>query len=463
MATPATRTDVARLFGRAAFGATKTDLDVWTGQDYALVVDALFPPPTPVPVPLSDESQRITLESETFNYTPAQKWWLERMRSTPWPLLERMTLFWHSHFATAYTGSPDVGHMMRQNNTIRTHALGDFRVLLHAMTADAAMVLWLSGFQNSRFGINENHARELFELFTMGTMPQTYTETDIRQAAKALSGWVVPASRIGTFDQNRHERSVKTIFGQQIGGYPAGDARNATEYQEVCNLALMQATTAKYVAYKMVCSFAYVPDTTDLIADPDPLVDAVANALRAPWTNPGGPWDITKAMKTLLNHNSFRYAQKGTGQALVRSPIELIVHLGRILGASLNNNNAATHWMPLNVLQRMAQTPFRPPNVAGWPMGTDWLSASTVQGRYNVGDMMGAVHVSQGLTTAAATLLPASGDLNAWTSFMGLGGLSTLTRQRLQAYLANPGTGDEPTKQRSVLTLLAASPDWQVM
>ena len=462
LATPATRQDVARLFGRAAFGATKYDLDVWTGRDYDVVVDALFPPSGPAAIPWTDEAGRVQLESETFNLAPAQKWWLERMRSTPFPLLEKMTLFWHHHFATAFTGAPDVGQMMKQNNTIRTHALGDFRALLHALTVDGAMLFWLSGFQNVVNAVNENYARELFELFTMGTMPQTYTETDIRQAAKALTGWFVNGNKAGQFGAGRHDKSVKTIFGQQIGGYPANDAREATEYQEVCNLALLQPTTARYVAYKMVCFFAYVPDTTDLVADPDPLVDAVASALRPSWTDPGGPWDVTKAMKTLLKHNAFRSSQKGTGQGLVRSPIELVVHLGRVLGASLNNNNA-TGWMPLNVLQRMAMTPFRPPNVAGWPHGLDWLSAPTVVGRYCAGEMMGQVHASQGATTAAATLLPASGDLAAWTSFMGLGSLSALTTARVQAYLANPGTGDEKTKQRSVLTLLAASPDWQVM
>ena len=462
MATPATREDVARLFGRAAFGATKTDLDVWTGQDYALVVDSLFPPPTPEPIPLPDENGRISQETVQFNPTAAQKWWLERMRSTPWPLLERMTLFWHNHFATAYNGAPDVGHMVRQNHTIRRHALGDFRALLHAMTVDGAMIFWLSGFQNRVGAINENHARELFELFTMGTIPQTYTETDIRQAAKALSGWVVNTDRIGVFSHPRHDKSVKTIFGQQIGGYPANDAREKTEYQEVCNLALAQDTTARYVAYKMVCSFAYVPDTTDLVNDPDPLVDAVANALRPSWTNPGGPWDIVKAMKTLLNHNLFRYSQRNAGNVVVRQPIELGVHLGKILGLSLNNNNA-TGWMPLYALGRMAQLPFRPPNVAGWPHGTDWFSAPTVIGRYNLGEHWAQIWASQGLTTAATVTLPPSGDLNAWAAFMGLASLSTLTRNRVNAYLANPQTGDEPTKQRSVLVLIASSPDWQVM
>ena len=454
---------MSRLLGRVAFGATKADLDTWTGKNYENLVDALLTPPAgPAAVPLSDEAGRVQLESEQFNVTPAQKWWLERMRSTPFPLLERMTLFWHSHFATAYTGAPDVGHMMKQNNTIRTHALGDFRAMLHALTVDGAMIFWLSGFQNRRGAINENHARELFELFTMGTIPQQYTETDIRQAAKALSGWIVNANRVGVFDTNRHDRSVKTIFGQEIGGYPAADAREKTEYQEVCNLALVQDTTAKYVAYKMVCAFAYVPDTTDLIADPDPLVDAVAAALRPSWTNPGGVWDITKAMRALMLHPAFRYSQRGTGNALVRSPIELVVHLGRVLGASLNNNNA-TGWMPLYALQRMSQTPFRPPNVAGWPLGLDWLSAPTTMGRYNAGEMMSQVHLSQALTTAATVKLPPSNNIEAWIPFMGLAGLSTLTRQRVAAFLADPQTGDEPTKQRSVLTLIASSPDWQVM
>ena len=461
MATPATRADVARLFGRAAFGATKKDLDIWTGQDYALVVDALIPPATPVPVPLSDESTRTTLETNQYDVGQAQRWWLERMATTPFPALERMSLFWHSHFATAYTSAPDVGQMMKQNNTIRTHAFGDFRTLLHALTVDGAMLYWLSGFQNRRGAINENHARELFELFTMGTIPQTYSETDIREAAKSLSGWVVNSNRVGVFDTNRHDRTVKTVFGTTVGGYPANDAREAVEYKEVCALALRQATTARYVAYKMVCSYAYVPDTADLVNDPDPLVDAVANALRP--ATPTGVWDITKAFKTMLLHNNFRYAQRGTGQALVRSPIELAVHLARVLGISFTNNNE-TSWMPLNVLSRMAQTPFRPPNVGGWPMGLDWLSAVTVQGRYNLGEMFGRVHASQALNpSAATTLLPASNDLAAWPAFVGLASLSPLTLQRVQAYLANPQTGDEKTKQRSVLALIVSSPDWQVL
>jgi uncharacterized protein (DUF1800 family) len=451
---------VSRLFGRAAFGATKYDLDVWTGQDYATVVDALLPPATPVPVPLTDESTRTTLETNQYDVGQAQRWWLERMRTTPWPALERMTLFWHSHFATAYTSAPDVGHVMKQNQTMRTHAFGDLRTLLHALTVDGAMLLWLSGFQNRGGAINENYARELFELFTMGTIPQTYTETDIRQAAKALSGWVVLGDRTGAFDQNRHDRSVKTIFGTAVGGYPAGDARNATEYQEVCNLALKQPTTARYVAYKMVCSYAYVPDTTDLVNDPDPLVDAVAYALRP--ADPNGVWDIRGAFRTMLLHNGFRYAQKGTGQALVRQPIDLAVHLAKALGASFTNTNDHS-WMPLNVLGRMAQTPFRPPNVAGWPMGAEWFSAVTVQGRYNLGEMFGRMQASQAFNpTAVAAPLPASGDLAAWAAYLGLAGLSPLTTARVQAYLADPQTGDEKLKQRSVLALIVASPDWQV-
>ena len=455
MATPATRLDVSRLFARAAFGATKADLDLWEGKDYAQVVDALLAPPTQAPAPLADEAVRVTLESETYNLQPAQKWWLERMRSTPFPTLERMTLFWHTHFATAYTGAPDVGHMVKQNQTLRTHALGDFRALLHAMTVDGAMLYWLSGFQNRRTAINENHARELFELFTMGTKPQQYTETDIREAAKALSGWVVNAQRVGVFDGNRHDRTVKTVLGRTMGGYPANDAREKVEYQEVCDAALAKSITATYVAYKMVCAFAYVPDTDDLVADPDPLVTAVANALRP-------AWDIKAALRTLLLHNAFRYSQRGTGQAVVRSPIELCVHLAKILSANLNNNNE-TGWMPVSALQRMGQTPFRPPNVGGWPMETDWLSAATTQGRYNLGDLLGRVWASQKATTAATVTLPPSTNLGAWQAFMGLHAFSALLWQQLGAYLANPGTNDEPTKQRGILILIASSPDWQVI
>ena len=484
MAAVATADDIALLYGRAAFGATKNDLAANAGRDYAAVVDAMFPPPQPVGTvtapkeglyatvtaptlpPQPDDARRVQLEAPGNNdIQAAQRWWLNRMATGLFPLREKMTLFWHSHFATAWAQPPNVGHLMVQNETIRRNALGDLRQLLYELTIDPAMLYWLSGYVNRRNAINENYARELFELFTMGTIPQTYTETDIRQAAKSLSGWYVDANGKAQFNDNNHDRSVKTVFGTTLGGYPAGDARNHDEYKQIVDLALRQPTTARFVAYKMVCAFAYVPQTNDLVNQPDPLVDAVANALRP--ADPAGVWDIAKATRVLLNHAAFRYPDAAAGQSLVRTPVEVTAHLGKVLQIELdplgavNDTYNGNHNQPIYALRRMGQVPFQPPNVGGWPKGTQWLSTIQTRGRYDAVQFL--VNRYNFENRQNTNSLPASNDVAGWTRFVGLGGLSALTHSRLNAYLANPGTSDERTKQNSILFLLVSSPDWQVM
>jgi uncharacterized protein (DUF1800 family) len=489
VATPATADDVSRLYARAAFGARSTDLTTFTGQDYATVVAALFPPastqvdtstlpplPSPAPAypaapilptipPAPDEVRRTQLESGTTDILAGQRWWLGRMATTAYPLVERMTLFWHTHFATAFAQPPDLGNLIVQNQTIRRNALGDLRTMLYELTVDPAMLYWLSGYVNRRNFVNENYGRELLELFTMGTKPQTYTETDIRQAAKALTGWYIKSDRTAAFDTNRHDRTVKTIFGTNVGGYPASDPREAVEYREVVDLALRQPTTARFIAYKMVCSFGYVPTTSNLVTSPDPLVDAVASTLRP--ALPDGKWDLTAAMQVLLNHQDFRYPDRAGAEGSVRSPIEVTVHLAKAMQVNCdpqggwNDTNNGQYNQPIFALRRMGQVPFQPPNVGGWPKGTQWLSAITTRGRYDLVQFM----INQYNTQNGATLhpMPASTDIPGWVAYLGLGSLSAVTQGRLNSYLANPGTSDERTKQNSILFLLVSSPDWQVI
>ena len=208
------------------------------------MVESLFPTTTTLPA-LADEPRRVQLSSATTDLLAVQRWFLARMATTPSPFLERMTLFWHTHFATGYTGDVNAGDLMVQNQTIRTNALGDFRQLAYQLTVDPAMLVWLSGNLNRAGAVNENYGRELLELFTMGTKPQLYTETDIRQAAKALTGWTLDSNRKPVFTAARHDHSTKTVLGDTIGGYPSGDAREKTEYQLVVDAALKQATTSK--------------------------------------------------------------------------------------------------------------------------------------------------------------------------------------------------------------------------
>ena len=459
----ATRADVARLFGRAAFGATYADLDKWSGQPYATVVESLFPPGPPGTLgrlPQVDEVEQISQESQTQDVYAAIRWWLERMLETPYPLEERMTLFWHDHFATAYLGEPDVGMLMLQNRTLRQHAFGSFRTLANAMTTDAAMLVWLNGIANYNEGVNENYAREFFELFTLGTVPQVYTEDDIRQAAKAFTGFVVnTATRAFQFVPGRHDTSVKTVLGRQVGGHLSGSAAEALEYQEITAAALAHdsgKTASRFLAYKLVQQFGYEPADAD--ATTDPLIQDVAWAIRA-----NDRWDIKAGVRTLLNHPRWRYADPAAGKRLVRSPVEMIVHAAKVLGFPSPNVYGSLYWPQAiqYMIERTGQVPFLPPNVGGWPHGAGWLSQTTNLGRYDVLAVLVQYLHNFGLQLAKP--LPPSGDLNQWAAYMGLDAFSTNTKLRLQEYLADPRTTDEAQKQMSMFVLVGTSPDWQVM
>ena len=277
--------DVARLFGRAAFGATAADLDRWTGKLYADVVDHLVDIPPLAQRPAVDDVMRLALErGDTldggsriiFVIEQGQQWWLERMRTTPYPLEERMTLFWHDHFATGPTDKgTTLGALIAQNQLLRKHALGDFRTLCEEITLDPAMLFWLDGAFNTSIAPNENYAREFFELFTLGTIPQVYTEKDIRESAKALTGWTVdPFTRIPLFNEGSHTSGNKKVLGRKIE--PGGDG----EYKQIVDVALDQKVSPHFIAYKLVLNFAYVPQTRDLLRSPGPLIEKVAKTLR---------------------------------------------------------------------------------------------------------------------------------------------------------------------------------------
>jgi uncharacterized protein (DUF1800 family) len=462
MADAATRSDVARLFGRAAFGATRADLAAWEGRPYADAVDSLFPPGPPGAsgrLPQADEAERLAAEHYTETLTYGQQWWLERMRTTPYPLEERLTLFWHDHFATGYVNPPDTGHLMVQNQTLRMNALGSFRDLANAMTIDVAMLFWLNGIASSVYGVNENYAREFLELFALGVFPQVYTETDIRQAGRAFSGWTVnTGARVPVFTEARQVPGPKTVLGRTIGGYPPGDARKAAEYREVTEAALAWdggRTASRFLAYKLVIELGYQPNEADLASDP--VVEDVAAALRA-----GDAWSIRAGVRTLLLHPGWRYAPALPDGLLVRSPVELLVHGAKVLGVSLSYTGGGMQSNTISAaVARAGQDLLLPPSVGGWPNGVGWLSQTTNLGRYELFNLLSKQFRDEQRTFV--TPWPASGDLAGWAAFMGLPGLTTSTTLRLQEYLASPGTLVELDKQSSMFLLVGSSPDWQVM
>lgn len=454
----ASRADVARLFGRAAFGAKPGDLNRWSGQPYANVVEHLLAVPPGGTNPVIDVAAdvidvvgEVAELASTTTPLVGQLWWLNRMLTTPFPLEERMTLFWHDHFATAFPVARG-DELLNQNQTLRSHALGNFRNLVYDITIDPAMLKWLNGTENVAGQPNENYAREFFELFTLGTSPQVFTETDVREASRAFTGWeavLTVLTKSGQFQAARHDTGTKIVLGQNVPNL------GADEHKRVADIALAHPVAPRFIAYKLVQNLAYEPEVTDLLAAPDPLIEEVASALVA------SDWDIRAGVRALLMSDHFRYADPASGRQVVRQPIEIAIHTLKALGLPLLDDAQL-----VSELRISGQAPFEPPNVGGWPLGEAWLTQSTYLGLY-------------GLTARAQKVrdfhfplpllrnLPRSTDIRAgggaWAAAMGLHALSPTTLAAVRSFVASGQGGNETQLQDGIFQLIANSPDWQVM
>lgn len=449
------RSDVASIFGRVAFGATSADLDTWTGRTQDELADHLLAVPTDSAAfgAQPDEARRISVTAAATSANKqngraqlqaAQGWWQERMRTTPWPLLERMTLFWHDHFATGLGQPyPDVAMMLQQNQTQRTHALGNFSELLAAMTVDPAMLHWLDGARSVKGKPNENYAREFFELFALGVSPQQYTEGDIREAARAFTGWTVNGQRAAAFDARRHDTALKTVLGRRINDL------GADEHLAVRDAALGMPVAARFVAWKMVQKLAYDPGKVDVMSGADPLVVRVAAELRE-------SWDIRAAVEVLLRSPEFRQRPA----LAARQPVEQAVHACKALGV------AADGAQVIQAMDGMGQRLFDPPNVGGWPVDEEWLAPGTTLARYRLATFVeaearrqaGAVDLPVG-----PRVLPPADDLGQWAARFGLAGFTPNTERTLRGYLAASAKAPAAQRQKGVMTLVISSPDWTVM
>ena len=277
-------------------------------------------------------------------------WWINEMLGTTSPLTERMTLFWHNHFTSSQQKVRYPQLMYRQNLLLREHALGNFATLLHAASKDPAMVVYLDAATNRKGKPNENFAREVMELFTLGE--GHYTETDIREAARAFTGWSL---ELDTAEfRNRpfqHDFGQKTVLGRS--GNFDGDA--------VLDILLSQPRTAEYIVEKMWREFV----------SPQPEgaeVRRIAAAFR------GSGYDIRTALRGLLMSPAF-WTQDNRA-VLVKSPAEFVVGSLRQFDVPVSN--------PVPVAIAMAglgQNLFAPPNVKGWPGGDAWINSSTLLAR----------------------------------------------------------------------------------
>jgi uncharacterized protein (DUF1800 family) len=280
-------------------------------------------------------------------------WWLDRMVRTTTPLRERMTLVWHDWFATSGDTS-NARLMIRQNQLFRRHALGSFSTLLMEVTKDPAMLLWLSGTDNTKDSPNENYGRELMELFTIGADRHGYSERDVREQARALTGWRNDwDDNLGAvnfrFDKRRHDTGTKRIFGK----------RGHFDWKDSCRLCVHHRLHPSFFVPKMWSYFI-----------PTPPPRGTQHALQRVYVHSG--YQVRPVVAAILRHPALY-----TGPRMVKSPAVYTAGLLRALRRGIDTE--AWTWL----MQLAGQSLFYPPNVAGWD-DTRWLDTATYWARWEI-------------------------------------------------------------------------------
>jgi uncharacterized protein (DUF1800 family) len=288
-----------------------------------------------------------------------RSWWFDRMVRTTRPLREKLVLLWHGHFAVSYRGCEDAYLLFKQNQFFRDHANGSFADLVAGIVRDPAMIVFLNNDRNRKGAPNENLARELMELFTLGV--GNYTEQDIRQGARALTGYTRRDNDF-YFAKNQHDAGTKVILGKR--GPFDGDT-----FARIC---LTRPACTRFVAFKLYKHFvADVDDYDDLDPVQQHVVRGLARELRL------NRYALKPVLRKLLLSEHF-YSDPVRG-AKIKSPVELAVGMLRVLQTPTRDRRVLA-----SALRMMGQELFNPPNVAGWPGGRAWINTSTLFIRQNL-------------------------------------------------------------------------------
>jgi uncharacterized protein (DUF1800 family) len=341
MALDSERARVAHLLRRAGFGPTEQELHEYTRLGFDGAVSRLLDYESVPEMP-----DRVAPEDVGL-----QVWWLDKMVHTSRPLQEKLTLFWHGHLTSALKKVKDPNLMLAQNQLLRANALGSFGDLLKAISRDGAMIRWLD-LQTNRAGApNENYGRELMELFTLGV--GNYTEDDVKEVARAFTGWGATPDGQFVFRRMQHDFGTKTILGQ-TGSFDGDD---------VSNMLAAQPAAARFISGKLFSFFAF--------PSPEP---AVVDRLAGIYSASNG--SIRAVVEAILRSPEFSSDRAYRG--LIKSPTELVVGALRTLGAE------QVPPQTVQVMRLLGQELFDPPNVAGWFGNRSWINAATLLTRFNV-------------------------------------------------------------------------------
>jgi len=296
----------------------------------------------------------LKLLNERFRYEMSDltRWWVTRMVNTRAPFLEKMTLFWHGHFATSGQKVRHAYKMWHQNEILRQNGLANFANLTKAISRDPAMMIWLDTVQSKKERPNENFAREVMELFTLGE--GCYSESDVKEAARAWTGYRIDKDNQFRFAPAQFDSGLKTFLGET--GSWNGD--------QIVDMIVSQPQCARFIAAKIWKFFAY--EATD-----PKLIDALASEFR------NVQYEIRPFMKQVFSAQEFYGAEALNSQ--IKSPVQFLVQAFRTMPIALPESSVLEF-----AFRQMGQVPFYPPSVKGWDGGNSWINTATLTFRYKL-------------------------------------------------------------------------------
>lgn len=423
------------LLRRAGFSPGPGDVDKAIAAGPQRTADQLLHPEK-----VNDSALETRLAETTWNLESAaelRRWWMTRMVFTQRPLAEKMTLFWHGLLTSSFRKAEKGNLMYVQNEFLRAHGLGKLRDLLIGISKDGAMLRWLDGTGSSKAHPNENYARELMELFTLGVDYQgkpNYSEVDVRESARALTGWYVGKDNTVGFRPRAHDDGVKTFLGRtgNLG------------LEDVVDTILAHPAAAHYISSRLWSFFAYPnPDDSAI----QPVVEAFHRT--------GG--DIREMVGAIFASPEFYSAR--AYRAAIKAPAELVAGLARQWGLALDVN-------AVNASELMGQALLDPPNVAGWPGGPDWITTGTwmARMRFLLYQSEQAQHALLASFQKAGAGKPEAVVSHA-VRVMVDGELSAAARDAIIAHAhAVAGSAGEPSPAlaREVVFMVGATPEYQL-
>jgi uncharacterized protein (DUF1800 family) len=447
--------NAAHLLRRATFGPRPSEVDAAVDKGMNKTISGLFKKP---------ESDKYPGGYGNVYLDQIQAWWLRRMAATEAPLVEKLTLLWHNHFATGYSKVESAKFMHAQNRVLRKHALGSFRDMVHAVSKGAAMLIWLDGDANTDDNLNENFARELMELFTTGVLDQfgnpNYTEQDVVEAARAFTGWDWdwPSGKF-QFEPWNHDFGAKTSKGQTA---------NFTG-EEIIDLLVVDPATARRVAWRLFNQFAYPVDLDDPVLDP--LAQLYLDHDTA----------IRPMVEALFRMDEFYSPQ--AKHALVKDPVDWYVGSLRMLKGKFSDKKSWFIYDFSGTIQHLGQSIFDPPSVFGWKDGLAWASSNGLFARaQHAADISESrKHVKPPIVWDPIKLLPPKDQWPAMTAtalverlvaLLGSAPFEASTIAHLVSYVETGPNGSPVTfvldaeavdvKVRGLVGLILACPEFQL-